>query len=85
MIESITLFFGNKPDSENLHLKPAPINIFVGPNNSGKSLLLKEIEQLCNNPEPNRKIIDRFETKQFSKEEISELLKGTSKNSPTLI
>src|SRR5690554_2314520 len=82
MIESIKFLFGEKPGSNNLCLEATPINIFVGPNNSGKSLLLKEIEQLCNNPEPNRKIIDEFRTKQFSKEEITELLQSKETEKP---
>lgn len=82
MIESIKFLFGEKPGSNNLCLEATPINIFVGPNNSGKSLLLKEIEQLCNNPEPNRKIIDEFRTKRFSKEEITELLQSKETEKP---
>ena len=70
MIESIKLLFGNSVQSDVLSLEIAPINIFVGPNNSGKSLLLKEIEQLCNNPEPNRKIISEIKVKEFQIDEI---------------
>jgi predicted ATP-dependent endonuclease of OLD family len=41
MLESITLTFTDSPD---LQLPAAGITVFVGPNNSGKSLVLREIE-----------------------------------------
>lgn len=42
MLESITLNFTDSPD---LQLQVEGITVFVGPNNSGKSLVLREIEQ----------------------------------------
>ena len=42
MLDSITLKF---TQHEDLVLPTAGITIFVGPNNSGKSLILKEVEQ----------------------------------------
>lgn len=46
MIEELILKFGSDPDWPPLTFKPGPVTIFVGPNNSGKSLLLREIETL---------------------------------------
>ncbi|MEZ9001408.1 ATP-dependent endonuclease [Vibrio splendidus] len=82
MIESIKLLFGNNAKSDVLSLEVAPINIFVGPNNSGKSLFLKEIEQLCNNPEPNRKIISEIKVKEFKKNEILGMIQSKEIEKP---
>jgi len=47
MIRSITFKFGAAISQEILHAELAPITIFVGPNNSGKSRVLQEIENYC--------------------------------------
>lgn len=54
MLETITLKFS---ESENLTIPASGITIFVGPNSSGKSLLLKEIEASMQ----NRKALQRTE------------------------
>lgn len=45
MLDKLTLRFGSSLSGERLQLSTQAVNIFVGPNNSGKSTLLKEIEQ----------------------------------------
>lgn len=47
MIKKIILKFGSKGLSEKFSIEPDSVTIFVGPNNSGKSLILREIEQYC--------------------------------------
>lgn len=47
MIRHIYLQAGKSPDSAPLSFTPTSVTIFVGPNNSGKSLLLREIEDFC--------------------------------------
>ena len=47
MIESITLKSGRNFGGEPTQFKAAPITIVVGPNNSGKSCLLREIGTFC--------------------------------------
>ncbi|PHS37723.1 MAG: ATPase [Sulfurovum sp.] len=47
MIANIKLKFGSTPGEEKLQLDVTPVTIFVGPNNSGKSKILREINQLC--------------------------------------
>ena len=49
MISSFKLKFGRTPNSEGEEIQATPITIFVGPNNSGKSKLLDEIRQYCEN------------------------------------
>lgn len=47
MLKKIQLRFGAKGISEKLAIEPGSVTIFVGPNNSGKSLILREIESFC--------------------------------------
>jgi ABC-type cobalamin/Fe3+-siderophores transport system ATPase subunit len=47
LIARLKLKFGNREDGPPLELVPTGITLFVGPNNSGKSLVLREIEKLC--------------------------------------
>ena len=44
MLKSITLRFGPGEGEEALSFSPGPMTVFVGPNNSGKSLALRELE-----------------------------------------
>jgi energy-coupling factor transporter ATP-binding protein EcfA2 len=44
MLKSVTLRFGAEPESPGLEFEPGPMTVFVGPNNSGKSLALRELE-----------------------------------------
>lgn len=47
MISSFKLRFGPSASSAPLNVDTTPITVFVGPNNSGKSRILSEIEQHC--------------------------------------
>tara|TARA_R110002049_G_C9133622_1_gene559167 strand:+ start:526 stop:2205 length:1680 start_codon:yes stop_codon:yes gene_type:complete len=47
LIKRISLKFGAGEGAESLSLTPSGITLFVGPNNSGKSLVLREIEKYC--------------------------------------
>lgn len=47
LIDSIQLKFGVPGKTDSLSIKPEGITLFVGPNNSGKSLALREIEKAC--------------------------------------
>lgn len=62
LIDSIQLKFGIPGKTGALKIKPEGITLFVGPNNSGKSLALREIERACASYsfEQNR-IVDRLE------------------------
>ncbi|MBU3564188.1 ATP-binding protein [Polynucleobacter sp. Latsch14-2] len=77
MLDSITLKFTETPD---LVLPTTGITIFVGPNNSGKSLVLKEIEHaFITHPFPNGlHILKDYEIKWPSKQEVSDSLVGFS-------
>lgn len=47
MISSLQLKFGRAPGSTGESITTTPITVFVGPNNSGKSRVLREIERYC--------------------------------------
>ncbi|TFL09315.1 ATP-binding protein [Pusillimonas caeni] len=47
MISSFQLKFGRSPDTPGETIAATPVTVFVGPNNSGKSRILREIEHFC--------------------------------------
>jgi ABC-type cobalamin/Fe3+-siderophores transport system ATPase subunit len=47
MISEFQLKFGRVPGSQGEKIAATPVTVFVGPNNSGKSRVLREIEQYC--------------------------------------
>ena len=47
MIKSIQLKFGRSHEAEAVNIEATPVTVFVGPNNSGKSKILLEIDQFC--------------------------------------
>lgn len=81
MLESISLKFTEL--AEPLHIPAAGVTIFVGPNNSGKSLVLREIEQdISNHPSVANKIVGDFEIVWSSEEEINSDIEKFAKESP---
>ena len=47
MFRSIKFKFGSSLGSQSLEIEPTSLTVFVGPNNSGKSKVLKEISNFC--------------------------------------
>lgn len=47
MISSFQLKFGRSPGGASECIAATPVTVFVGPNNSGKSQILREIERYC--------------------------------------
>jgi ABC-type cobalamin/Fe3+-siderophores transport system ATPase subunit len=72
MIDKIQLKSGSSPGQPNLGIDLTPITVFVGPNNSGKSRILIEIENYSRNThgQPSDLILDKINFSKFSKEEI---------------
>ncbi|QDV16452.1 hypothetical protein Pan153_10810 [Gimesia panareensis] len=66
MIKSIKLKFGSAPGNAPVVLDPTPVTIFVGPNNSGKSIILNEIQDYCNLgiSRPDNLILDQITFKE---------------------
>jgi predicted ATPase len=68
MINKMKLKFGSSISMPPLEANLTPITVFVGPNNSGKSKLLLEIEELCRKGEFKTKnlILDDLEFSPFN-------------------
>lgn len=47
MISSLKLKFGRSPGAVGESIAATPVTVFVGPNNSGKSRILREVERYC--------------------------------------
>ncbi len=71
MIKRMKLKFGRAEGLEAVSIDAMPITVFVGPNNSGKSKILSEIQQFCMSGirYGNNVIVDSIELK--SKQEIT--------------
>jgi predicted ATPase len=72
MISNIKLKFGSSPKKPPLETPIAPITVFVGPNNSGKSVVLKELHNFCFNGVINANTLI-FDTLKFKKIENPEI------------
>jgi len=72
MIDKIILKSGSSPSQPNLEVDLTPITVFVGPNNSGKSRILIEIENYSRSThgQSNNLVLDRMIFTPLSKEEI---------------
>lgn len=84
MINKFKIKFGSSPVQNCLEINSAPITLFVGPNNSGKSVALKEIYRFCQigHREPNNIILEdiEFDVLKNPDEEISELISWEDSN-----
>ncbi|WP_028892732.1 ATP-dependent endonuclease [Tenacibaculum sp. 47A_GOM-205m] len=71
MIKDIKIQFGSHPTGEKLLIETSPVTVFVGPNNSGKSKLLTEIQQFSQNGVKNHtfKLIDDISFNELSEEQ----------------
>ncbi|GAA5556624.1 hypothetical protein Asch01_01328 [Acinetobacter schindleri] len=76
MIKNIKLKSGRALDTANTNVDALPITVFVGPNNSGKSQILREINQFCinGNNNSNNKIIDTIEFLGIHENDVEEAI-----------
>lgn len=76
MIEKIQLKFGRNP-LEKLEFDTTPITVFVGPNNSGKSKVLREIESFARTTKlhPSNVLVDKITLQSIEEVEIDKELK----------
>lgn len=74
MINRIKLKFGPTPASEPLEFDVSPITVFVGPNYSGKSKLIREIADLVRQGRPlaDNVILDDADFRPYSTDEASD-------------
>jgi len=76
MIDKIKLKSGSSAGEPNLEIDLTPITVFVGPNNSGKSRVLVEIEHYCRQPvgRANQLILENLTFTPLLKDEIEDEL-----------
>ena len=74
MIDKIQLKSGSSAGEQNLQFDVTPITIFVGPNNSGKSRILIELENYCRKThgQANDLVLENLTLTSFSQEEIEQ-------------
>ncbi|MGP0060886.1 MAG: ATP-dependent nuclease [Beijerinckiaceae bacterium] len=81
MFESISLKFTEL--TEPLHVPAQGVTVFVGPNNSGKSLVLREIEQdISSHATIATKILNDFEMVWLSEDQLNEDIANLTKRAP---
>ena len=80
MIKNLTLKFGKSPVQPAEILPSAPVTVFVGPNNSGKTLCLNEISNFCDSGTLNKqnRIIEIIEFEKFDYETAAHLIEKIS-------
>ena len=76
MIKNIKLKFGRALNANQTIVDALPITVFVGPNNSGKSQILREIHQFCisGSQNTNNKIIENIELKAVPEDEVNDAI-----------
>lgn len=83
MLKNIVLQFGSGPDSDALSFQPGAVTIFVGPNNSGKSLVLQEIETFVSTAgQVGRKVLHRIDPEPLTPMQARELLEEREADPP---
>ena len=72
MIHSIKLKFGSAPGQAPVKLDVAPVTVFVGPNNSGKSKVLQEINRFCTSGTPHHTdvLLEGITLQEFPADEV---------------
>ncbi|MFN3160781.1 MAG: ATP-dependent nuclease [Rubinisphaera brasiliensis] len=77
MINDFTLKFGRAPGTSATNIPAAPVTVFVGPNNSGKSKVLTEIFSFCHSGrvDANSKLLDKLTFSGLSDEEAANAIR----------
>lgn len=84
MIKNLQLRFGSNPTAAPLNFDPGSVTVFVGPNNSGKSLILREVETFTKSTPHNRAathIISNIELEAIT---IDDIKKFVNEHNPQL-
>lgn len=81
MIERLNLKFGSAKGEAALQLEVTPITVFVGPNNSGKSKILREIQYFCREGQLDARsvILDEVTLRDVDEEKFNEKLSHLEK------
>lgn len=85
MLRAVILRFGADETEEPLEFAPGPMTVFVGPNNSGKSLALREIEGfLDDGGASERLIVARIDPVLPSQEDAARMLLDRAAHNPAV-
>ncbi len=76
LIEEVRFRFGAGQGAAALVLEEPAVTIFVGPNNSGKSMVLREIADFSCRGDTRRAILDELKFRKHSVEEIDAILEA---------
>lgn len=76
LIEEVRFRFGAGQGSDPLVLDEPAVTIFVGPNNSGKSMVLREIADFSSHGDTHRTILGGLKFRKHSVEEIDAILEA---------
>lgn len=76
LIEEARFYFGAAQGADPLVLDEPAVTIFVGPNNSGKSMVLREIAEFCSSGNTHRAILGGLKFRKHTTEEIDALLEA---------
>ena len=76
LIEEARFKFGAAQGADPLVLDEPAVTIFVGPNNSGKSMVLREIAEFCSSGNTHRAILGGLKFRKHTTEEIDALLEA---------
>src|SRR5580765_2570438 len=84
MIDKLVLKFGSSSTTGPLEFKTSPITVFVGPNYSGKSKLIRETQYHIENGVPHAEdvILDRLQFKTFTQQEAEKALEDIRLTGP---
>lgn len=80
LIEEVRFRFGAGQGSVPLVLDEPAVTIFVGPNNSGKSMVLREIADFSRHGDTHRTILDGLKFRKHSIKETDDILNGWTDN-----
>ena len=78
MIRNLYLKFGKNQKQSEETINLSTVTVFVGPNSSGKSTILKEILNFCNtgSVDKNAKILKSIEFEDLDEERVTQLIDG---------
>lgn len=79
MIRNLKLKFGSAPDRPPTELEVAPITVFVGPNNSGKSKVLQELNRFCTSGRSHHSdvVVESIQLNEFDEEQVPRIAKSS--------
>jgi ABC-type phosphate/phosphonate transport system ATPase subunit len=83
MLQYLQLKYGPAQGRTPLNFIPGSMTVFVGPNNSGKSLILREIDEyIQTNAQNQRLIVESLAPPRLTRDKLKEILSSRRDNTP---